>query len=60
MSTTNIHLYSNSKFKVTCKNADFEYQYIRSHTEEKRSEISDVTFAILPFSHENTSTKLPS
>ena len=34
MSTTNIDLLQ-SKFKVTCKNGDFECRYIRTHTEEK-------------------------
>ena len=48
MSTTNIN-YFNSKFKVTCKNADFEFRYIRTHTEEKASKISNIIFAILPF-----------
>ena len=30
-----IFIYSNSKFKVTCKNADFEFLYIKTDTEEK-------------------------
>ena len=55
-----ISIYFNSIFKVTCKNGDFECQYIRTHSEEKSSEISNITFAILPFSHQNILTKLPS
>ena len=46
MSTTNIHLL---KFKVTCKNMDFECRCIRTHTKEKPSHISNITSAILPF-----------
>ena len=41
-----IFIYSNSKFKVTCKNEDFECQYT---TKEKPSKTSNITFAILPF-----------
>ena len=42
--------YSNSKFKVTCKNVDFKCRYIRSLTEEKSSKIiSNITFAMLHF-----------
>ena len=44
-----IFTYSNSKFKVTCKNEDFECQYIRTHTKEQPSKISYITFAIWPF-----------
>ena len=44
-----IFIYSNSKFKVTCKNADFECWYIRIHTKEKSSKISNITLATLPF-----------
>ena len=55
-----IFFYSNSKFKVTCKNADFESWYMRTHTEEKPSKISYITFVSLPFSHKNALTKLPS
>ena len=33
----------------TRKNEDFECWYIRTHTEEKPSQISCITFAILPF-----------
>ena len=44
------------KFKVTCKNADFECPYIRTHTKEKPSQISDITFAILPSYQKNTQT----
>ena len=32
-----IFIYSNSKFKVTCKNADIECPYIRTQTKEKPS-----------------------
>ena len=42
-------IYSHSKFKVICKNADFECRYIRTHTKEKPSKISNIAFAILPF-----------
>ena len=42
-------IYSTSKFKVTCKNKNFECCYIRTHTKEKPSKISDITFAIMPF-----------
>ena len=59
MSIINIHLL-NSKFEVICKNEDFECRYIRTHTKEKPSKISNITFAILLFSHQNTLTKLPS
>ena len=52
MSTTIlIFIYSNSKFKVTCRNVDFESRYIRTHTEEKPSKISNITFVILHFSY---------
>ena len=50
-----IFTYSNSKFKVTCTNVDFECQYIRTHTKEKLSEISNITFATLPFYHKKYS-----
>ena len=55
-----LFIYSNSKFKVACKTADFEYRYIWTHTEGKKklSKISNITFAILPFSHKNKLTKL--
>ena len=49
-----IFTYSNSKFKVTCKNTDFECWYNRTHTKEKLSKIPNITFAILPFAHKNT------
>ena len=52
-----IFIYSNQEFKVTCKNADFECRYIRTHTEKETSKISNVTLAILPFSHKNILTK---
>ena len=50
-------IYTNSKFKVACKNADFEYWYIRTHTEEIPSKLFNVTFAIFPFSHKSTLLK---
>ena len=43
-----IFIYSNSKFKATCKSVAFECRYIRTHTKEKPSKISNITFAILP------------
>ena len=43
MSTT--FNYSNSKFKVTCKNMEFE---CRTHTKEKQSKMSSITVSILP------------
>ena len=46
MSTTDI-IDFNSKFKVTCKNRDFERCFIMTHTEEKPSKISSTTFTIL-------------
>ena len=33
---------------------------VHQHSEEKSSKISDNTFAILPFSHQNSLTRLPS
>ena len=35
MFTTNIYLFQFNVFEVTCKNGNFEYQYIRTHTKEK-------------------------
>ena len=65
-----IFSYSNSKFKVTCKNADFlmipdvpatsGIRYIRNHTKEKPSKMSNITFAIFPFYQKNTQTEWPS
>ena len=55
-----IFIYFNSKLKVTCNNRDFKCQNIRTHSEEKPSKISNITFAILPFSYQNTLNKLPS
>ena len=51
--TINIHLH-NSKFKVTCKNTDFECWYIGTHIKEKPFKISDIEVAILLSSHQNT------
>ena len=48
--------FPNLKFKVTCKTEDTECRYIKTHTGENPSKISNVTlstFAILPFSHKN-------
>ena len=56
MSTTNIHLLPFSHLQKR----GLECRYIRTHTEEKLSKISNITFAILPFSHANTSARLPS
>ena len=49
-----IFIYFNPKFKVTCKNGNFECRYIKTHSKEKTSKIYNNTFAILPFSHQNT------
>ena len=54
-----IFVYSNSKFIVTWENVDFECWYIRTEFEENLFKISNFTFAILLFSHQNTLTKLP-
>ena len=43
-----IFIYSNSKFAVTCKNADLECRYIVTHTKET-PEMSNITFVLLPF-----------
>ena len=48
-----ICIYSNSKYKVTCKNVDFNCRYIGTHTKEKPSRISNI--AILPFYQEKYS-----
>ena len=55
-----IFIYSNSKFKVTCKNADFECRYFRTHTEEKPSENFKHYIRLFAFFSWKTSTKLPS
>ena len=59
-----IFINSNWKFKVTCKNADFKFWYIRIHSEEKPSKISNITCFYIRhyafFSHQNTWTKLSS
>ena len=52
-----IYRYSSSKFKVTCKNGDFECRYITTHTKEKLFKISNITFAILHFHQKNTQTE---
>ena len=54
-----IFINSYSKFKVTCKKADFECRYIRTHTKEKPSKISNIAFAILTFYQKNTQTEWP-
>ena len=48
--------YSNSKFKVTFKNVDFECHIDTSNLiqKKKQSKISNTTFTILSFSHKNT------
>ena len=53
MSTTNIHLL---QFKIQnhLQKWDFECQNVRSHSKENPSKISNITFAILPFSYQNT------
>ena len=53
-----IFIYFNSKFKVTCRNGDFECWYIRTYSKEKLSKISNITFTDLPFSHWNTLTAI--
>ena len=47
-----IFIHFNAKFKVTCKNGDFEYRYIRPHSKEKPFKIYNIAFAILS-SHQN-------
>ena len=44
-----IFIYCNPKLKVACKNANFECQYIRIHTDEKASKISKIRH--FAFSH---------
>ena len=39
-------IYSNSKFNVTIKNADFDCWYIRNHTKDKPSKISNIEVAM--------------
>ena len=53
MCTTNIHLLQ-FKIQSHLENMNFECRYIRIHTEEKASEISNITFATLPFPILNT------
>ena len=48
-----IFIYFNSKFKVTCKNWDFECQHIGTHSKEKNVEVSKVTFDMLHFLNQN-------
>ena len=57
MFTTNIHLLQFKIYEVTCKNADFECQYIRTHTKEIPSKMSNITFAILPSYHKKKKKK---
>ena len=47
-----IFIFSNSNFKVTSKNEEFECRYIRTHTKEKSFYIFNITFAIMPFYQE--------
>ena len=49
-----ILIYSNSKFKVTCKNADFERSTSGIISKKTRQKISGITVVILPFSHKRT------
>ena len=51
--TTNIHFL---QFKIQ---SHLQKRGIRTHTEEKPKHFN-ITFAIVPFSRKNTSTKLPS
>ena len=44
-----IFIYFNSTFKVTWKTPHFKCQYIITHTEEKPSKITNITFASLLF-----------
>ena len=53
MSIANIVLVQ-LKIQGHCKNADFESMYIRTHTEEGVSKISNLAFAIFLFSYKNT------
>ena len=53
-----IFIYSNSKFKVTFQNEDFEY--LKIHTKEKPSKVSNITFAISHFSHKDILNKVSS
>ena len=48
-----IFTYSNSQFKVTCKNADSEYRYSEFIQKKTLSKFSHITFAILSFSNKN-------
>ena len=54
-----LSIYTNSKFKVTNTNTDFDCWYIGTHTKEIPSKISNMEVAILLF-YQNTLTKLPS
>ena len=53
-----IFIYSDSKFKATCKDANLESGYIKTLTEENPFKISNITFAILPFFDKNNPTKM--
>ena len=52
-----ILIYANSKFKATCKNANFECRYT-SELIPKKIRLNNIIFAILPFSHKITLTEL--
>ena len=52
-------IYSNSKFKVMCKNEELGCRYIRGHLEGKATKISTL-HSPFGFSHKNTSTELSS
>ena len=55
-----IFIYFNSKFKVTCKNRDFEYLYIRTHSKKKNKKNKQflIDFCHFAFSHLNAATTL--
>ena len=55
-----IFIYFNSKFKVTCKNEDFECQCIKTHFEKKVSNLYSFSRHFAFFSHQNSLTNLPS
>lgn len=55
-----IFIYFNSKFKVTCKNEDFECRCIKTHFEEKSLKFVLFQSPFCFFSHQNSLTNLPS
>ena len=52
--TANTHLFQ-FQLKLSCKHVDFECRYIRTHSEGAGDSLKFYTWAILPFSHQNTS-----